>query len=64
MDIEYTLDSKINFKVEDNMISRLLLLTDNFELTDSLKSILVISASLDFQLAVGAMINVSSGTIM
>ena len=64
MDIEYTLDTKINFKVEDNMISRLLLLTDNFELTDSLKSILVISASLDFQLAVGAMINVSSGTIM
>ena len=64
MDIEYTLDSKINFKVEDNMISRLLLLTDNFELTDSLKSILVISASLDFQLAGGAMINVSSGTIM
>lgn len=60
MEIEYTLDSKINFKVEDNMISRLLLLTDNFELTDSLKSILVISASLDFQLAVGAMLNVSS----
>lgn len=44
MEVEYCVDTRVQFAVEDNMISRLLVLTDNLELVDSIKSILLTTA--------------------